>query len=230
MKILIIEDDKNIIDFLTTSFQIAWPEAKLFTTDKGLRGIELVEDQAPDIVLLDLGLPDINGFKVLRQIRLISNVPIIIITVSGEEGSVVKGFTLGANDYISKPLRPLELIARMKSCISKYNYNKEDISLTFGDLHYGQSLHELYRGNKRINLTEIESRIFYILIRNSGRIVTYSQIASEVFGMSYPEVKDSLKTHINHLRQKIEDDPNNPQIILNRRSIGYQLIQRSNHI
>ena len=225
MKIVIIEDDYNMVDFLATSLQIGWPEAVISSTDKGADGIDLVANESPDIILLDLGLPDINGFEVLRRIRLTSDVPIIIITVNDEEKSVVKGLTLGADDYISKPIRPLEMMARMKNCLNKIDRCKEqDLNLCHGSLHFGQSMHELYKGKQKIELTEIESRIMYLLLRNAGRIVTYNQLANEVFGSDYLYVKDSVKTHVNHLRKKLEDDPCKPCLILNRRSIGYQLL------
>jgi len=222
MRILIIEDDPKIVDFLNTAFQIGWPEVELIAASKGEKGIELARNKAPDIILLDLSLPDISGYKVLKQIRQFSYTPIIILTVNSEEHSVVKGFTLGANDYVIKPLRPLELIARMKALVNKSN-QEEDLSISCGDMHFGASLHEFFKGVKKISLTDIEGRILYILIKNKGKVVSYSSLASTLWGNNYPGARDSLKAHICHLRQKIEDEPNMPKLIINRPTVGYIL-------
>ena len=120
MKVLVIEDDKEIVDAISLAFQIRWPEAKVISTRLGQKGVELVESESPDIVILDLGLPDIAGFEVLRQIRLFSAVPTIILTVRAEEADVVKGLEWGADDYITKPFRQLELLARVKSMIRRH--------------------------------------------------------------------------------------------------------------
>ncbi len=222
MRILVIEDDPKIVDFLYTAFQIGWPEAELVTANKGREGIESARSKNLDIILLDLGLPDISGFEALKQIRRFSLTPIIIVTVSNEEHSVVKGFNLGANDYIAKPLRPLELIARMKALISK-NKQAEDLSISCNGMHFGMSLLEFFIGAKRVILTDIEGRILYTLMQNSGRIVSYSHLASVLWGNDYPGAKDSLKAHICHLRQKIEDEPDIPRLIINRPTSGYML-------
>ncbi|MBN1643866.1 MAG: response regulator, partial [Dehalococcoidales bacterium] len=108
MKVLVIEDDKEIVDAISLAFQIRWPEAKVISTRLGQKGVEFVETEQPDIVILDLGLPDITGFEVLRQIRRFSTVPTIILTVRTEESDVVKGLEWGADDYITKPFRQLE--------------------------------------------------------------------------------------------------------------------------
>ena len=107
MKIMIIEDDKKIIDFLCTLFNVSWPGSQVIVSQDGEKGIELASTEKPNIILLDLALPDISGFEVLKSIRIFSSVPVIIVTVSSEETSVVRGFGLGANDYVIKPLRPL---------------------------------------------------------------------------------------------------------------------------
>jgi DNA-binding response OmpR family regulator len=222
MNILMIEDDRNIADFMETALQIGWPEAKLLYASRGTIGIEMAETASPDIILLDLGLPDLSGFDVLRKIRSFSEVPIIITTVTGEEAYVVKGLALGANDYITKPLRPLEMIARMKA-LTKLSNSDDDLSVSCGNLRFGISLRELYKGNRLINLTNIEGRIMYVLMKNAGKLITYSALAREVWGEHYPGVEDTQKSHICHLRQKIEDDPGHPTCILNTPGAGYVL-------
>ena len=222
MNILMIEDDRNITDFMETALQIGWPEAKLLHSSQGTIGIEMAETTSPDIILLDLGLPDMSGFDVLRKIRSFSEVPIIITTVTGEEAYVVKGLALGANDYITKPLRPLEMIARMKALTKACN-SSDDLSVSCGDFRFGTSLRELYKGTRLINLTTTEGRMMYVLMKNAGKLVPYATLAREVWGEHYPGVEDSLKSHICHIRQKIEDDPGHPTCILNTPGIGYIL-------
>jgi len=115
MKILIIEDDPQIVEAITLAFQIRWPEAKLISTLQGEKGIELAKNEKPDIVILDLGLPDINGYDVLKQIRMFTNNPILILTARTEESDIVKGLEWGADDYMTKPFHQLELLSRLKA-------------------------------------------------------------------------------------------------------------------
>jgi len=224
MKILMIEDDANIINFMETALQIGWPEAKLISVTDGARGIEMSETASPDIILLDLGLPDMNGFDVLKKVRSFSKVPIIITTVSGEENFVIRGLALGANDYITKPLRPLEMIARMKALTNRDNLF-DDLSVECGDMHFGISLRELYQGARLVKLTTIEGQIICTLMKNADRLVPYASLARAVWGEYYPGAEDSLKCHICHLRQKIEDDANHPTNILNTPRVGYMLVK-----
>ena len=223
MKILVIEDDPAIVEFLETALQIGWPEARLASASRGMRGIEMVEDLKPDIILLDLGLPDINGFDVLKRIRSFSSIPVIITTVSGEEGNVVRGLALGASDYITKPLRPLEMIARMKALIKRDSV-MSDLDVECGNMHFGNSYQEFYRGNKLIRLTSTEGRILCTLMKNTGHLVTYTDLARAIWGEYYPGVEDTMKSHICHLRQKIEADPSEPKLIQNTAGVGYMFI------
>lgn len=222
MKVLLIEDDKDIIDAISLAFQIRWPEAKLVSTRLGEKGVELVEGEAPDIVVLDLGLPDINGFEVLRQIRLFSKVPTIILTVRSDEADVVKGLEWGADDYIIKPFRQLELLARVKAMIRRQDPAEEEL-LVYGPLRLETASGQLYHDGKEIALTVTESHILSHLMKNAGHVVTHSSLAEAVWGEDYPGATDSLKVHIRRLRQKIEADPSQPKIILTRTGVGYFL-------
>jgi DNA-binding response OmpR family regulator len=220
MKALIIEDDANIVDFMRTAFQVGWPEMILEAAGDGGTGLANLEKINPDIILLDLGLPDINGFDVLKRIRLFSKVPIIIVTVSNDENYVVRGLALGADDYLAKPLRPLELIARMKSLLRK-RLPSVEMDVSCGGLRFGGSLKELVKCDESIALTDIEGRLLYSLMRTPGSVVNYSQLAAELWGVSDESYNDNLKVHVRHLRQKIEDDPARPRLILNRPGVGY---------
>jgi two-component system response regulator VicR len=222
MKVLLIEDDKEIIDAISLAFRIRWPEADVVSTRLGQKGYELVESESPDIVILDLGLPDISGFEVLRQIRLFSKVPTIILTVRSDEADVVKGLEWGADDYIIKPFRQLEFLARVKALIRRQAPSEEE-SLVYGPLRLDTTARQLYHSGKEINLTVTENHILSHLMRNAGRIVTHSSLAEAVWGDDYPGSADSLKVHIRRLREKIEEDPGRPALILTRTGVGYFL-------
>lgn len=222
MKVLVIEDDKEIVDAISLAFQIRWPEAKVISTRLGQKGVELVESESPDIVILDLGLPDITGFDVLRQIRQFSSVPTIILTVRAEEADVVKGLEWGADDYITKPFRQLELLARVKSMIRRHTPAEEN-TIVFGQLRLDPETAQLQMSDREIALTVTEKNILAHLMKNAGRVVTHSNLAEAIWGDDYPGATDSLKVHIRRLREKIEEDPGKPRIILTKTGIGYFL-------
>ncbi len=220
MKVLLIEDDREIIDAISLAFQIRWPEAALISTRLGQKGAELVESESPDIVILDLGLPDINGFDVLRQIRLFSQVPTIILTVRSDEADIVKGLEWGADDYITKPFRQLEFLARVKALIRRQAGGEAE-SIVFGPLRLDPTTGQLSYSGKEIALTVTESQIMAHLMKNGGHAVTHASLAEAVWGDDYPGAADSLKVHIRRLREKVEDNPSNPRLILTRTGIGY---------
>ncbi len=223
MKALIIEDDPEIVESVGLAFRILWPDAQLVSTHLGKKGIELAESEAHNIIILDLGLPDISGFEVLKQVRLFSAVPIIILTVKTEEPDIVKGLEWGADDYIVKPCGQLELLARVKARMRDKNHFAEDLPLTLGSLSFNPLTRQLLYGKKEINLTAIEAHIIHHLMRMGGRVATYSGLAEEVWGDDYPGSVDSLRVHIRRLREKLEADPSHPQLLLTKAGIGYFL-------
>jgi two-component system, OmpR family, response regulator VicR len=219
VKLLIIEDDEEIVEAISLAFQIRWPEANIVSTRSGKKGIDLVESQQPDIVILDLGLPDTNGFDVLREIRRFSDIPIIIVTVRAEEADVVKGLEWGADDYIVKPFRQLELISRIKAQTRKHAQDEEE-KIVKGHLELS-STGQLFNGDNKIDLTITESKILAHLMRNAGHVVTHSSIAEAVWGEDYPSAVESLRVHMRRLREKIEKDPRNPKFITTKPGVGY---------
>ncbi|MBI4283086.1 MAG: response regulator transcription factor [Chloroflexi bacterium] len=224
MKVLLIEDEREIIEAISLAFRIRWPEAKVISTRLGEKGVELVESEAPDIVILDLGLPDISGFEVLHQIRLFSHVPIIILTVRADEADIVKGLEWGADDYITKPFRQLEFLARVKALIRRQHPAEEAI-LSSGSLSLDTNTGQLHHDGKEIALTTTESHILSHLMKNAGHVVTHLSLAEAVWGDDYPGAADSLKVHIRRLREKIEANPSQPQLILTKTGVGYSLVK-----
>jgi len=221
MKVLVIEDDQAIVETITLVLKISWPEAKLVSTHLGERGIELVESENPDVVILDLGLPDKSGFEVLKQVRLFSTVPILILTVSSDEADIVKGLEWGADDYVVKPFRQLELLSRIKLVTRRRGSSVEENPMVCGQLNLNPSTYQLFYGKKEINLTPTEGSILHQLMKNVGRVVTHSSLAEVVWGVDYPDAADSLKVYVRRLRTKLEADPSHPQIVLTKPGIGY---------
>jgi len=223
MKVLIIENDQGIVEAISLAFQIRWPEAKLISTHLGEKGIELAESENPDVVILDLGLDDISGFEVLKQIRLFSAVPILILTVRVDEADIIKGLEWGADDYVTKPFRQLELLSRIRALTRRRGPLVEEAPLVCGSLHFDPSTGQLFNGGEEISLTPTEGSILRHLLKEGGRVVTHSSLAESVWGDNYPDAANSLKVYIRRLREKLEADPSHPQIILTKTGIGYLL-------
>jgi len=164
-----------------------------------VEGVELAESEKPNVIILDLGLPDMSGFDVLKQIRLFSSVPLVVLTVRTEEDNIFKALELGADDYIVKPCGRLELLARI-------------------------SVRTRGSGSKIIGGLPIY--IFHCLMKNAGQVVTYSKLAEETWGDNDPGILDSLRVHIRRLRQKVELDPDHPQFIVTKPGAGYSLAKQ----
>lgn len=223
MKILIIEDQPTIVEIVALAIQIRWPEATVITTQLGAKGIELIEAEVPDIVILDLGLPDIDGLEVLKQVRLFSEVPIIILTVRDEEQDIVKGLEWGADEYIVKPFRQLELMARVNALLRKKNVPTGEASLVYGPLRLDLPRSRLFTDRKEINLTNTESLILYHLMKYAEKVVTLSELTEILWGVDFPKATDAIRVYIRRLRTKIEIDPSKPQFIHTRIGQGYTL-------
>ena len=223
MKVLIIENDRGIVEAISLAFQIRWPEARMISTNLGEEGIELVETEKPDVVILDLGLDDISGFDVLKQVRLFSSVPILILTVRADETDIVKGLEWGADDYVVKPFRQLELLSRIKALTRRQGPITAETPLVCGNIRLDPATRQLFLNEKEVNLTPTEGAIISHLMKNAGRVVTHSSLAESVWEDDYPDAANSLKVYIRRLREKLETDPGHPKIILTKTGVGYQM-------
>ncbi len=221
MKVLLIEDDSAIVDTIRLAFKLCWPGAELISSFKGKRGIELTENEKPDVVLLDLGLPDLNGFEVIKEIRIFSIVPIMIITVRRDEKDIVKALDLGADEYVIKPFGQMELLARIQALIRRHGNTDLEKTLSIGNIHYSPSMGSLTLNDKTIKLSHTEGLILYELIKFSGHVVTYERLIELIWGGDYTEAMGSIRVYIRHLREKIESDPNSPKVIMNQAGVGY---------
>ncbi len=225
MKILVIEDNQTVVETIKLVFQIRWPGAKVVATSEGEKGIKMVESENPDIVILDLGLPDISGFDVLKQVRLFSDVPILILTARSEEADIVKGLEWGADDFVTKPFRQLELLSRIQALTRRRGAEQKEAPVALGTLSLNPTTGELTSDGKPIKITLTEARILYQLMKNAGQVVTHSSLAEALWGSDYPGAADSLKVYISRLREKLETDSSEPKLILTRPGVGYQIVK-----
>jgi two-component system KDP operon response regulator KdpE len=225
MKLLIIEDDPEIVEYVSIAFQVGWPGVELISSHLGDKGLELVVGESPDLVLLDLGLPDMDGYEVLKQIRLFSSVPVIIITVRGSESDIVKGLERGANEYLVKPFGQLELIARIKTILRLHHPQNAMMPVECAalNLQCNPSTGQLTHQDKSTFLTRTECLILHRLMRADGRVVSYEELASDVWGCSYPNSTDALRVYIRRIRNKMEKELELSNVIQSRTGVGYYL-------
>jgi DNA-binding response OmpR family regulator len=230
MKVLVIEDDPGIIEVVSLCFQLRWSGTSVISANSGSKGVSLVETESPDVVILDIGLPDMDGYQVLREIRHFSDVPVLMLTVRGEDTDVAKGLELGADDYITKPFSHIELIARVQAVLRRaqgLSVTNEERPFTGGKLSVDFARNEVTLGGKPIKLTSTERKLLYHLIRNEGRILSHESLLAKVWGDTYVDARDLLRVHIQHLRQKLGDDAESPGIIVTEHGIGYKFIRPS---
>jgi len=224
MKVLMIEDDAQIVDSVAWAFRMRWPDVEFLSTDSGSRGVSQAREYRPDLVILDLGLPDISGFEVLKSVRQFSNMPIIILTARKDEFDIVKALEAGADDYLVKPFRQMELLSRIKALLRRSAApGVESAMLSVGDLRLSPATGILHYQNREIPLTRTEEIIMNKLMQHPGGVVTYATMAEALWNDYYPDCVAALRVYIRQLRQKIEIDIDNPKIILNKHGVGYML-------
>ena len=221
VSVLLVEDDKAIVDSLT---EFLMKEDYKITAVPGQRKAqEVLRTERFDLVLLDISLKDGNGYSLCSEIKSEYDIPVIFLTASGDEASVVAGFDLGADDYIAKPFRPRELISRIKNAMRKYQH--DDGRIVIGDLFIDMNSGKISKGEKDIVLSALEFRILQIFLENRGRILSREALLEDVWDIAGNFVNDNtLSVYIKRLREKIEDDPQNPKIIMTVRGLGYRMV------
>jgi DNA-binding response OmpR family regulator len=224
IKILLVEDNADIQEAVHLIFDLHWPEAKLSQAFTGAESLSLVNSVFPDLVMLDLGLPDIDGMKVLREIRSSNDVPIIILTVRGEEMDKVRGLELGADDYIVKPFNHRELLARIKAVMGRRrSMAGKDLaavaprSIVKVELSSGT----VTKDDRPIKLTGTEFNLLKYLAEQGGSVLTDEDILRKIWGEEYIDCSEYLEAYIRRLREKLEDDPYRPKMLL-REDGGYR--------
>jgi len=224
LKSLIIEDNADVVEAISLCLQIRWPEVAISASALGLHGVEMVKSLSFDIIVLDLNLPDTDGLEVLRQIRRFSNIPIIIVSVRGGEDDQTKGLELGADDYIVKPFRPRDLVARVNSVLRRSHVSEvaeEAQSIIRGELTLRLANNEAQLREETIKLTPNESKLLYVLMTKAEYTLCSEKILEEVWGKDFVTT-DIVRTYVRRLRDKLKDKP--PQIILNQRGGGYRFV------
>jgi two-component system KDP operon response regulator KdpE len=225
MKLLIIEDDTTIVDAIKCAFKLGWPGIEMVSVDWGQDGILMAETESPDAIILDLGLPDINGMDVIKGIRKFSKVPILVLTARTEETIVVQALEAGANDYVSKPLRQMELLARVKRLIQTQEEYDFTSPVILGPLLYDYEKREVVKNGKTTRLRSIENSILHELLSRSPNVISQASLIRSIWGEDYSDAGDTLKVHIRHLREKIEDNPSQPRMILTKSGYGYYFVK-----
>jgi two-component system, OmpR family, KDP operon response regulator KdpE len=222
--ILLIEDDAQIRRFLRASLVTQGYE--LIEAETGREGLAAAASRVPDIVLLDLGLPDMEGLEVIKQLRAWSGVPIIVLSARGQERDKVANLDAGADDYLTKPFGVGELLARMRVALRKFLSTEEsqpEPAYSLGKIKVDFERRLVFRGQEEVHLTPIEYKLLAVLIRHRGKVVTHRQLLEEVWGRSYTEQNPYLRIFILNLRRKLEADPTRPQFLLTEPGVGYRL-------
>ena len=226
--ILIIEDEKNIQTFMRKI--LTKHNYRVLCADNGTQGLNLIRSQCPDVILLDLGLPDMNGNHIITDVRAWSSTPIIVISARSAEKEKVLALDLGADDYITKPFGTSELLARIRTSLRHSNRLQTDSTLYIRPYVHGKMLLDFSKrlltidGNE-IHLTPIEYKIVAYLAQNSGKVVTYSAILSNVWGPYADDDNRILRVHMANIRRKLEKDPAQPCYIFTEVGVGYRMAE-----
>ena len=221
-EILIIDDEPQIRKMLEITLQTNGYLSKSAVSAK--EGLIMAANHPPELILLDLGLPDENGHVVLQKLRQWYTNPVIILSVQKNEEDIIKALDNGANDYLSKPFRTGELLARIRSALRDSITEDGDTTLNFNDLQIDLSTRMVKKNNQLIRLTSTEYNLLAILIRNEGKVLTHQYLLRAIWGPGYINQSQYLRVFIAQIRKKIEDDPNRPEYLLTESGVGYRFI------
>ena len=221
-EILIIDDEVPIRRLLEITLQSN--DYRVNMAETGKEGLIAAANHPPDLILLDIGLPDESGHVILQQLREWYNKPIIILSVQSNEEDIVKALDNGANDYLVKPFRSGELLARIRSALRSSITTENEPSFVCGDLHIDLQARTVKKGNEWIKLTATEYALLSLFVKNEGRVLTHQYLLREVWGPGYIQQLQYLRVFIAQLRKKIENDPNQPELILTEPGVGYRFM------
>ncbi|WP_303830499.1 response regulator [Asticcacaulis taihuensis] len=222
-RILSIEDECDIRKFLRTT--LGANGMMVLEAETGKAGLQKVVSQIPDVILLDLGLPDMDGMEIIRQIREWGRTPIIVLSARGQEADKVEALELGADDYLTKPFSAAELIARIKVVLRNRNQPQGDAPFVYDydNLRIDTAARRIQLDGEDVHLTPIEYKLLAVLARNSGKVLTHGALLNEVWGKHSTDNQTYLRIHTQHLREKLKDDALNPRFIVTEPGIGYRL-------
>ncbi len=224
-RILAVDDEERMVRFIRLNLE--HDGFQVVEAFNGRQALQRFRDVTPDIILLDVMMPDLDGFEVLKMIREISSVPVIMLTAKGEEDDRVRGLELGADDYITKPFSPREMVSRVKAVLRRTEGATGSMHglITVDDrLKIDFDRREVWLEGKIVKLRPTEYRLLYHLVQEAGWVVTHDQLLSKVWGYEYRDEPHYVRLYINYLRQKLEKDPADPKYILTERGVGYRFV------
>jgi two-component system, OmpR family, alkaline phosphatase synthesis response regulator PhoP len=224
-RVLVVDDEPRMIRFIRMNLEHDGFE--VVEAADGLAALKQVRDSLPDLVLLDVAMPELDGFETLRLMREITNVPVIMLTARAEEDDRVRGLELGADDYVTKPFSPRELVSRVRAVLRRTQSAPpaEKHTIQIDDrLSINFDRREVTVDGQPVKLRPTEFRLLYHLVSNAGWVVPHDQLLAKVWGYEYREETHYLRLYINYLRQKLEADPANPRYILTERGVGYRFV------
>jgi DNA-binding response OmpR family regulator len=223
-RILVVDDEERMVRFIRMNLE--HDGYQVIEALNGKQAIDKLRD-TPDIILLDVMMPDIDGFDVLETVREVSNIPVIMLTAKGEEDDRVRGLELGADDYITKPFSPRELVSRVKAVLRRTEGatgSMHGLIEVDDRLRIDFDRREIWLEGKLVKLRPTEYRLLYHLVQNAGWVVSHDQLLQKVWGYEYRDEPHYVRLYINYLRQKLEKDPSDPHYILTERGVGYRFV------
>lgn len=224
-RILVVDDEPRMIGFIRMNLELE--NFQVVEAHNGLEALEMIRTQLPDLVLLDVMMPKLDGYETLRMLREFSTIPVIMLTAKGEEEDIVHGLELGADDYIPKPFSPRELSSRLRAVLRRAEMPAaaDRAILKIDDrLSVDFNRREVIVNGERIKLRPTEYRLLFHLIENAGWTVPHEQILAKVWGYEYRDEAHYVRLYVNYLREKIEEDPASPKYILTERGVGYRFV------
>jgi DNA-binding response OmpR family regulator len=224
---LIVDDDPGNQDMVSLAIELNWPKSTVYKAADGLTGIDLVREHEPDVVILDLGLPDIDGLEVCERLRAESSIPIVMLTARDREIDIVKGLNAGADDYVTKPFSHLQLLARLQAVLRRTQSTTPDAAYEDSHLAVDFDRRVVTVDGTPARLTPTEFSLLEYLLKNVNRVVTNEELLRAGWGDEYVDATGYIKTHIRTLREKLNDDPTSDTGIVNERGVGYRYVGAS---
>ena len=227
MRLAIIEDDPEIMEVVSIAFETAWPGSEIVSAPNAVEGLEVVKNEAPDVVILDVALPegDSSGFELCKEIRSFSEVPMIMVTARTREVDIVRGLELGAADYLTKPFSPVELLARTRAVLRRVQVGPlgaQTHPFVSKELSVDYDNREVLAHGEPVKLTPTEYKVLCYLVRNPRQVLTNEAILDEVWGQEYRNSNGLVKAHVQRLRKKLKDNLQDPRLIITERGRGYR--------
>jgi two-component system KDP operon response regulator KdpE len=223
--ILVVDDEPRMTRFVRMNLELEG--YRVAEASNGLEALQKVKNDLPDLVVLDVNMPELDGFETLRLIRQSGAVPVIMLTVKGDEEDRIKGLELGADDYVTKPFSPRELASRVKAVLRRTSMPAPTAKTEIKVDDYLQidfKKREVIVGGKHVKLRPTEYRLLYHLVNNAGYVITHDMLLAKVWGHEYRDESQYVRLYVNYLRQKIEPDPANPKYILTEHGVGYRFV------